>query len=117
VIKDEATGGTDVGTHGKTLLDARPTAATVLAGVRWIDRVHSLAGPYCLAGEDTEEVAPSGIVNTLVEAGLAAGSIVFVPTVAIGDRGGPAAQIGGLHRLDISIESTSYWRTRASAVL
>src|SRR5712691_4464617 len=47
-VHNQPTVGADVGTHAETLVYAFPTAATVLTGVRWIDRFHSLAGACCL---------------------------------------------------------------------
>ncbi len=53
-----------------------PTAATILGRVRRVDRFHSLPGACCLESEDGQEVAPPGVVDALVEAGLAAGPVV-----------------------------------------
>ena len=48
-----------MGADGETLLHPLPTAATVLARVRWWHRYHSLAGACCLAGEDGTEAEPN----------------------------------------------------------
>jgi hypothetical protein len=45
-----------------------PTAAALLAGVRWIDRIHPLPGACCLASEKGEEASPSGVCNALIKA-------------------------------------------------
>src|SRR5260221_2361401 len=75
-IEDASTGGADVRAYGERLRDALATAATVLRSAGWRDRFHSLAGPCCRAREDTQEVAPSGVVTALVETGFAAGPLV-----------------------------------------
>src|SRR5689334_14457613 len=64
-------------------------------------RVHSLAGACCLASEDTEEVVPPGVVNTLVEAGLLTGSVVLVVALLslFGCR--EAAQVRGPNSLNV----------------
>src|SRR5215467_13221746 len=49
-IQDEPAVGADVSPHGEPLLHPFPTAATVLAGRRWGNRYHALAGACCLAG-------------------------------------------------------------------
>jgi len=56
--------------HGQRLGDPFPTAATVLAGVRWRHKFHSLPGPCCLGSEDRAELMPSGVADTFVEASL-----------------------------------------------
>src|SRR5258708_31902276 len=66
-VHHQPTVGADMGPHAETLVDAFPTAATVLTGVRWIDRFHSLAGACCRESEARQEVAPSGVVNAFVE--------------------------------------------------
>ena len=73
----------DMGTDGETLLDPFPTAATVLGRIRWRDRFHSLAGPFCLAGEDHAEAGPPSVLNRLVEASLCAGPVVLIAALAV----------------------------------
>src|SRR5258707_9512252 len=51
-VHNQPTVGADMGTHAEALVYAFPTAATVLTGVRWIDRFHSLPGACCLESED-----------------------------------------------------------------
>src|SRR5260370_18641997 len=65
-VHNQPTVGADMGTHAETLLYAFPTAATVLTGVRRIDRFHSLAGACCLESAESHEVAPSGRMNAFV---------------------------------------------------
>src|SRR5262245_45010450 len=70
--------GTDLGPHTAALFAACPTAGTLLRRRRRIDRCHSLPGACCLENEDGQEVAPSGVVNTLVEAGFPLGPVVVI---------------------------------------
>jgi len=44
-----------------------PHAATVLSGICWRDRHHSLPGPCCLVGEDSTELPPARIADALRE--------------------------------------------------
>src|SRR5258708_29316368 len=64
-----------------------------------MDRFHSLAGSGCRAREDTQEVAPSGVVKACVETGFAAGPLVLRGAVLILLRRGTTAQVGRLDRL------------------
>jgi hypothetical protein len=82
-VQHQSTVRADVGANGKTLVDARATAATILARVRWINRFHSLAGARCLVSEERQEVAPSGVVDGGVEARLAAGPVMEIAAVAV----------------------------------
>src|SRR5258708_11493318 len=66
-----------------------------------MDHFHSLAGPYCLAREDTQEAAPSGVMNAFVEARLAAGPVMQIAAILIRNRYGTAAQVGRLDSLHI----------------
>src|SRR5260370_696080 len=74
---------TDVGAHRERLVDALPTARTILRGIRRRNRFHSLAGACCLESEYREEVAPSGVLHTFVEAGLAACPVSFLAPFAV----------------------------------
>ncbi len=64
-----------------------------------MDRFHSLAGPGCRAREDTQEVAPSGVVQACVATGFAAGPLVLLGAVLILLRRGTTAQVGRRDRL------------------
>src|SRR5262249_50852031 len=58
-------------------------------------------GARCLESADGEEVAPPGVLDRLVEAGLVAGSVVLVAAITIRDRGTAPTQVGRLNRLDV----------------
>src|SRR5215469_2416509 len=81
-----------------------------LRRVRRIHRCHSLAGACCLAREDRAEGAPPGVLNALVEARFAAGSIVCIPAGAVWLRLRTAAHIGRLNGLDIDHVVRAYER-------
>ena len=101
-IEDESTVGADVRAYGERLREALATLATaapVLRRAGWMDRFHSLAGPGCRAREDTQEVAPSGVVQACVATGFAAGPLVLLGAVLILLRRGTTAQVGRLDRL------------------
>src|SRR5260370_30155175 len=53
----------DVGTHTEALLLAFAAPATVLRGERRRHHFHSLASPFCLASEEMQEAAPSGVLD------------------------------------------------------
>src|SRR5258708_24458384 len=90
-----------MGTHTKTLSYALPTPAAILGGIRRVDRFRSLAGPCCLAREDIQEAAPSGVVDGLVEAHLARGPVGKIAALPIRLGCGAAAEIAGLDGLVI----------------
>src|SRR5260221_498972 len=92
-VQDQSAVRTDMGAHREALLDTLPTAATVLRGIRRMDCFHSLAGPCCLAGEDGQEVAPSGVLNAFVQARLAASPVMEIAAVPIGDGRGASAEV------------------------
>ena len=54
-----------MGTHGETLLDAFPTAAAILAGVRGRHGHHSTASVCCFAFEDGPKLRPASIRDAL----------------------------------------------------
>src|SRR5215469_7788001 len=100
-VQDEPAMGADVRTDGEALLYPFPTAAAVLAGVRWRDRYDSLAGPFCLAGEDCTERIPPSVVDRLIEAGLGARRVMLVSAVAVRLGFWPAVHIGYLEVFQI----------------
>src|SRR5215467_14010180 len=100
-VQDEPTRGADMGTHGEALLHPFPTAATVLAGVgRW-HRDDSTAGAYCLAFENGPELGPPRVLDRLVEAGLAAGSVMHIAASTVRFGCGPEAHSGDLEVFEI----------------
>src|SRR5215469_12139013 len=107
-VQYQPAGGTDMGAHRQAFHDPLRTAAAigqhptaVLRGVRWTDRFHSLTGTCCLVREDRQEVAPSSVLDTLVQTSLLAGPIVDIGAVLVLLWGRTAAQIAGLDRLDV----------------
>src|SRR5215470_10868214 len=62
-VEDESAVGADMRADGERFLHALPTAATVLRGIRRIDRFHSLPGACCLESENAEEAAPAGVLD------------------------------------------------------
>src|SRR5258707_15624339 len=56
-----------MGAHAQRFGYARPTRATVLAGVRWRDRHDPTPGPCCLGFEEAAELRPAGIAEALAE--------------------------------------------------
>src|SRR5258708_11740655 len=100
-VHNQPTVGADMGTHAETLVYAFPTPTAILAGIRRVDRFHSLPGACCLESKNGQEVAPSGVLNAFVQACLGAGSVMEIATVAVWYRGRTATQVGRLDRLMI----------------
>jgi hypothetical protein len=92
----------DVGTDPETFRYTFPAAAALLGCIRRITRCHARAGACCRVGEACKEVAPPGVVNGLGQARLATGPVGCRAPIAIGNRGGTAAELGGLKGLHIN---------------
>ena len=71
-VQHQPARGTETGTRAQALLDARPTPATVLAGIGRFDQHDSLASPFCLAQEEGAELRPTGITDALDQTVVAA---------------------------------------------
>src|SRR5215469_17634968 len=72
-VQDQPAAGADMGPHrqafGYPLQTAAPIGqhpTAVLRGIRWWHRFHSLPGACCRVREDRQEVAPPGVLDTLV---------------------------------------------------
>src|SRR5258708_30889403 len=86
-VHNQPTLGADMSTHAETLVYAFPTPTAILAGIRRVDRFHSLPGACCLESKNGQEVAPSGVVNTFVEPGFLRSPIMKIAPVAVWYRG------------------------------
>jgi len=64
-VQHQSTEGTDKGAHTHALLDAYPTAATLLAGVPRRGGHHMLPDARRLGGKEGAELAPAGIPDAL----------------------------------------------------
>src|SRR5215467_12395153 len=87
--------------YAEAPLHALATPATVLGGVPWGDHFHSLAGPFCLAGEDPSEGRPPRVLDRPVETSLAASPRVCIPAAADWFGGGTARHVGDLQVFEI----------------
>src|SRR5579871_5824096 len=82
-----------MGAYRQTLGDTLATPAAIPAGVRRRDGFHSLASIRCFAREDGEKLAPTGVIDRLVETRLAARSILEITTVAVWFRLGADTEV------------------------
>src|SRR5262245_23608512 len=69
--------------------------------MRRIHRFHALPGACCLVRENREELASSGVLHACVAAGFPLGPMVCIAAFAVRLRLRTAAQVRGLHGLDI----------------